>query len=133
LLQENTVSGAPYVTVSDGVGDLQQDFLPASGWLDRKFEAFSATAVARSDAVEFTSVTAYSESHLEDVLDATGVFGGFTEEIAGAPDTLNTDDTTTYKFSQELRATARLGSAVELLVGGYYTREYSPYTLEIFA
>lgn len=133
LVQDNKVTGAPYVTVSPGVGDLQQDFLPGTGVLEREFQAYSATAIAKFDAIELTSVTGYSESSLVDSLDYTALNGVFTQQIFGTADTLNTDDTTTYKFSQEVRAAAQVGENIDLLVGGYYSHEYSPYTLEILA
>jgi iron complex outermembrane receptor protein len=133
LLQDSEVFGTPYVTVGPGVGDLKQDFLPATGFVERKFQAYSATAVLKFDAVEFTSVTGYSESQLADLLDYTALNGAFTQAIFGTADTLNTDDTTTYKFSQELRAATQLGERIDLVIGGYYTREYSPYRLEILA
>lgn len=133
LVQKSEILGAPYVTEKPGIGDLQQDFLPATGSVEREFQAYSATAVANFDAVELTSVTGYSESELVDLLDYTGLFGGFTQELFGTEDTLISDDTTTYKFSQELRAAAEFGERIDLLVGGYYTHESSPYTLELHA
>jgi outer membrane receptor protein involved in Fe transport len=133
LVQESEILGAPYVTVQPGASDLEQDFLPATGSVERKFQAYSATAVANFDSVEFTSVTGYSESQLVDLLDYTALFGVFTQELFGAEGTLVTDDTTTYKFSQELRAAAQIGEHIDLLIGGYYTRESSPYTLEALA
>ncbi len=133
LMQHNKVFGAPYVTIAPGVGELQQDFLPASGVVERRFQAYGATAQFKFDRVALTSVTGYSISHLADNLDYTTLFGSFTQVAFGTRDTLNTDDTTTYKFSQELRAVVQLGERIDLLGGGYYTREYSPYRLEAFA
>jgi len=133
LVQENEVFGAPYITRSPGLGDLQQDFLPDTGYVQRTFEAYSATAVLKLDAVELTSVTGYSESQLADLLDYTALNGAFTQDLFGTEDTLNRDDTTTYKFSQELRAATGLGERADLVIGGYYTRESSPYILEILA
>lgn len=133
LIQDNETAGATYVTPGPGVAELQQDFLPRTGWVERKFQAYTATALAKFDAVEITSVTGYSESELSDLLDYSALNGGFTQQIFGSVDTLNTDDTTTYKFSQEIRATAQLNERLELLVGGYYADEYSPYSLQILA
>ncbi len=85
------------------------------------------------DAVELTSVTGYSESKLDDVLDYTVLFGDFTQVLTGEQDTLETDATTTYKFSQELRSVLPLGERMDLLLGAYYTREFSPFKLQLIA
>ncbi len=133
LVQDSEILGSPYVTMAPGVGDLQQDFLPSTGSVERRFESYGATAQYFADAVELTSVTGYSESQLNDLLDYTVLFGKFTQLLSGTDDTLEADATTTYKFSQELRGLFPLGERMDLLLGAYYSRESSPFKLEIIA
>jgi outer membrane receptor protein involved in Fe transport len=59
--------------------------------------------------------------------------GQFTVPVFNTPYAINTDDNTTYKFTQEVRLSAPIGSHFEWLLGGYYTREYSSYELELLA
>ena len=132
LYQDNKLMGSPYVTVAPGVGDLQQDFLPQTGRVDRKFSAYSATAIAHLGTFTLTSVTGYSVSRLYDKLDYTELFGDITNEIFGTPNSINTDNTHTNKVTQEFRLATPIGTHFDWLVGGFYTHEYSPWGLEIY-
>ena len=132
LFQDNKLFGSPYVTLGTGLGDLQQDFLPHTGEVDRKFEAYSATATAKFGTFTLTSVTGYSVSRLYDKLDYTQILGNtLTNQVFGTADTLNTDDTHTNKISQEIRLATPIGPYFDWLVGGFYTHEDSPWALEI--
>ncbi len=131
LFQDNKLFGSPYVTIEPGVGDLQQDFLPHTGEVSRKFEAYSATATAKLGAFTLTSVTGYSVSRLYDKLDYTQILGGLTAQVFQTADTVNTDDTHTNKISQEIRLATPIGPSFDWLVGGFYTHEDSPWALEI--
>jgi iron complex outermembrane recepter protein len=132
LYQDNKLFGSPYVTLGTGLGDLQQDFLPHTGEVDRKFEAYSATATAKLGTFTLTSVTGYSVSRLYDKLDYTQILGGLTSQVFETGDTINTDDTHTNKISQEIRLATSIGPYFDWLVGGFYTHEDSPWALELF-
>jgi outer membrane receptor protein involved in Fe transport len=133
LHQDNKLMGSPYVTVAPGMGDLQQDFLPQTGRLDRKFSAYSATATAHLGTFTLTSVTGYSVSRLYDKLDYTQIFGiGVTDQIFPTANTIETDNTHTNKITQEIRLAAPIGPHFDWLVGGFYTHEYSPWGLELY-
>jgi outer membrane receptor protein involved in Fe transport len=132
LFQDNKLFGSPYVTLGTGLGDLQQDFLPHTGEVDRKFEAYSATATAKLGTFTLTSVTGYSVSRLYDKLDYTQILGySLTDQVFGTADTINTDNTHTNKISQEIRLATPIGPYFDWLVGGFYTHEDSPWALEI--
>jgi iron complex outermembrane recepter protein len=131
LFQDNKLFGSPYVTVGTGLGDLQQDFLPHTGEVDRKFEAYSATATAKLGTFTLTSVTGFSVSRLYDKLDYTQILGGLTAQVFQTADTINTDDTHTNKVSQEIRLATPIGPHFDWLVGGFYTHEDSPWALEL--
>ncbi len=132
LYQDNKLMGSPYVTLEPGIGDLQQDFLPQTGRLNRKFSAYSATATAHLGTFTLTSVTGYSVSRLYDKLDYTQVFGSVTEQIFATQNTINTDNTHTNKVTQEIRLATPIGTHFDWLVGGFYTHEYSPWDLELY-
>ncbi len=133
LYQDNKIFGSSFVTVEPGLGDWQQRFLPGTGHVDRTFEVFSANMSGILGPFDVTSVTGYSVSRLHDFLDYTEVFGFITQGVfnTNPPYTLAGDDTTTYKFNQEIRLATKIGSKVDLLLGGYYTHERSPYLLQI--
>jgi len=132
LFQDNKLFGAPYITVEPQTYDLQQDFLPQTGRVDRKFSAYSATAIAHLGTFTLTSVTGYSVSSLYDKLDYTQILGGVTDELLGTPNTINTDNTHTNKVTQEIRLATPIGTHLDWLVGGFYTHEYSPWGLELY-
>jgi outer membrane receptor protein involved in Fe transport len=132
LFQDNKLFGSPYVTVEPGIGDLQQDFLPETGRVDRKFAAYSATATAHLGTFTLTSVTGYSVSRLYDKLDYTQVLGAVTDQVFGTTNTINTDNTHTNKVTQEIRLATPIGTHLDWLVGGFYTHEYSPWGLELY-
>ena len=131
LVQNNKLFGSPYVTVAPGLGDLQQDFLPQTGGVDRKLQAYSATVTAKLGTFDLTSVTGYSVSRLRDALDYTQILGALTFPPFQTFDTVNTDDTHTNKVSQEIRLSTPLGTHFDWLVGGFYTHESSPWTIEL--
>jgi outer membrane receptor protein involved in Fe transport len=133
LYQHNEAAGSPYVTLAPGLGELQQTFLPTTGGVERQLGAIVATANARLGSFELTSVTGYMSNRYVDRLDYSAPSGTFTLALFKTPYAINTDDNTTRKVSEELRLSTHLGAHLEWLVGGYFTRESSPYTLQLLA
>ena len=123
LLQNSKELGYSYVMIEPEMGDFQQRFLPGTGTMDRKFQVFSAVANARFGTFDLTSVTGYSSNRVADLLDY---------ELPGFDYALQTDDAKTYKFNQEFRLSTPIGSHLDWLLGGFYTREYSPSPSSIF-
>lgn len=130
LFQNNKLLGSPYVTVVQGLGALQQDFLPRTGGVERKFETFSATAIGQFAGFDLTYVAGYSISHLHDSLDYTQILGSLTSRAFATANTINTDNTHTNKLTQELRLSRPMGARFDWLIGGFYTHEYSPFAIE---
>lgn len=128
--QQSKTYGAPYITVAPGVGDLQQTFLPYTGVVDRKLGALIAVVTAKLGIFDLTSDTGYSLTRFVDFLDYSASTGQLTLALFNTPYSLDTDHVTTRKISQEVRLSTRIGSHVDWLVGGYFTHEYSPYTLQ---
>lgn len=131
VFQDNKLLGSPYITIEPGLQGLQQDFLPRSGGVERKFQAYSATATARLGTFTLTSVTGYSVSQLYDELDFTQILGEVTYQAYQTYNTISTDNTHTNKVSQEVRLATPIGTRFDWLVGGFYTHEYSPWALEL--
>jgi outer membrane receptor protein involved in Fe transport len=133
LYQHNEAYGSPYVTLAPGLGELQQTFLPRTGTVERQLGAVVATATASLGSFDLTSVTGYTVSRYVDRLDYSVPNGMFTLALCNTPYAINTDDNTTHKVSEELRLSTHVGAHLDWLVGGYFTRESSPYTLELLA
>jgi iron complex outermembrane receptor protein len=133
LYQNNKTFGSPYVTLTPGLGELQQAFLPTTGRVARQLGAVVATAKAKLGPFDLTSVTGYTANRYVDRLDYSAPSGTFTLALFNTPYAINTDDNTTRKVSEEVRLSARMGAHLEWLVGGYFTRESSPYTLQLLA
>ncbi len=133
LYQHNEVFGSPYVTVGPRLGELQQAFLPGTGRVTRQLGAIVATVKAELGPIDLTSVSGYNVNKFVDRLDYSAPSGKFTLALFNTPYAIDTDDNTTRKVSEELRLSAHLGAHLEWLVGGYYTSESSPYTLQLLA
>jgi iron complex outermembrane receptor protein len=136
LIQDNRLYGSPYVALAPGVGDLEQRFLPGMGETFRKFQVYSAIAGLKLGSAQLTSITSYSKTRLTDSYDYTraiGDSGEVMEEVFGTRNTKNTDVTTTSKLTQELRLEMPLGPRVDWLLGGFYTRERTPWLEYWFA
>lgn len=127
--QENEISGSPFVTLADGVGELEQRFLPGTGWTERKFQGYAAVAKATFGDIEMVSLTGYNKIELNDSYDITEPAGFFVPLVfpGASPFAENQDFTETTKFTQEVRLTMPLGPRVDWLVGGFYTREKTPW------
>jgi len=123
--QSNKIHGSPYVRIAPDAGDLQQRFLPGTGYTNRDFSAGSATIKKSFGGIELTSVTGYSVTKLTDSYDITEPTG-FVTSFAFPNDggfTDNLDRTKTKKFTQEVRASIPIGSNIDWLIGGFYTKE----------
>jgi iron complex outermembrane receptor protein len=140
LYQQTKSDGANHVEIQSGLGDLQQNDVPNTGILDKKFQAYSATVNAKLGPAELTSVTGYTINHVTDLVDYSvglGFLNGYTQAALGIPDgttgvTLN-DDNQTNRFTQELRLSMPLGDRIEWLMGGFFTHERSPFVQTILA
>jgi iron complex outermembrane recepter protein len=133
LYQKNTASAAPYVTRAAGLGELSQAFLPQTGRVQRQLGAVVATIQAHLGSFDLTSVTGYTTNRYVDRLDYSVPSSVFTLALFNTPHAIDTDDNTTRKVSEELRLSTHLGTHLEWLVGGYFTREYSPYVMQLLA
>jgi iron complex outermembrane recepter protein len=125
--------------VIPALGDLKENYIPGIGGYDRRYQVFSANMDAKLGIFDLTSITGYSVNSLRDGEDLTSGLGGLISQIfypavypnpTGVP---FTEDNQTSKFSQEVRLNTNLGSYINLMVGGFYTHEYSPYTQSFYA
>ncbi|MBK7902544.1 MAG: TonB-dependent receptor [Proteobacteria bacterium] len=107
-----------------GFGDLEQDLLIKSGWLEKEVTALTANLVAGLGRTELTSVTGYNTNEFSDSIDLVP-FSELTESVFGVTGTPLLDDIRTEKFTQELRLAVPLGERLEWLIGGFYTHEKS--------
>jgi iron complex outermembrane recepter protein len=109
-------NGADYTeTGSNGLGDLQQNNLPNTGWYDRKAQAYSGVLTAKLGKMTVVSDTGYNINSTVDSLD-----------ISTAPFFASVISTQrSEKFSQELRVSAPLGERFDGMAGGFYTHEAS--------
>jgi iron complex outermembrane recepter protein len=94
-----------------------------------KYENYNATIDWSPGPLSVLSSTSYGIVNSDTDVDATPVYGIYTQELFGLAQTaagaLLDDNVGTKKFTQELRLTSPGSSALEWQVGGYYTRETS--------
>lgn len=123
LFQHSETNGSSHVDIEPGLGDLQQDDAPGTGWVRKNLEAYSAILTAKLGMLDLTSLTGYSVSSFKDAFDYTTTFSTFSEEEFGGSGTPLLDNIRTSKVSQELRLSAPIGTQFEWMLGLFYTHE----------
>lgn len=109
--------------VEPSIGDLQQNDIAGSGWVNRTVQAYSATLDYKIGDVKLTSVTAYNIMRFRDSVDLSNLFGSLAFDFFGVNGGPFIDDNKVDKITQELRLSGSLFRNLEWLVGGYYTHE----------
>lgn len=133
LFQHTDTDGSSHVDAEPGLGDLQQDDTPGTGWVRKNLEAYSAVLNAKLGLIDLTSLTGYSVSAFKDAFDYTTTLGRFSQKEFGETGTSLFDDIRTNKVSQELRLSASLGPSFEGMLGLFYTHEGNHVSQSIIA
>jgi iron complex outermembrane recepter protein len=123
LYQNYKINGASEVDVGPGLGDLESNYVPNAGRLNRTIQAYSATAGLKLGIFDLTSVTGYNINRYVDSVDYTYYFADYTIKafpVAGTP-VLDSNDI--RKFTQEFRLSAPVGDHLDWLLGGFFTHE----------
>ena len=127
LYQDSRLEGAPQISVLPGLGDLQQSFLPGTGWQDTEIQSYSARVTAKLGSVDLTSITGYNIDNYYINNDYSFAVGSLAPgvlpagvAVAGTP---IDESNSTHKFTQELRLSSSIGKQFDWVVGGFYTRE----------
>jgi iron complex outermembrane recepter protein len=132
LHQNSRTDGLARVDVLPGFGDLQQDVLTGSGWLEKEVTAYTANLTAKLGSVELTSVSGYNINEFSDSIDLVP-FSSLTESVFGVTGTPLLDDIKTEKVTQEIRLVVPIGERLEWLLGGFYTDEDSDVEQDLLA
>jgi outer membrane receptor protein involved in Fe transport len=128
LYQDDKGDSSNDVNVLPGLGDLEQSYIRGGAGFERKTQAYSATVSAQLGAVDLVSITGYNINEFFHQSDSTYSLGDCcTFPIYGVTGSPLITVGKTQKFSQEVRATLPIGERLELLVGGFYAHEDSPY------
>ncbi len=123
LLQRSDADGNSYVFVNPGYADLQQSYLPNATGYDRRDETFGATIRAKLGSVDLVSISSYSNyDHVADA-DLSVFFGPTVQRIFGVGGSYFDDTLTVSKYAEEIRVSSSIGSRIDWLIGGFYTRE----------
>lgn len=138
LYQKRELFGSSNVDVRLPGRDLQNDTYGAglSTW---KNQVYSAIVTAELGNSELTSLSSYSYSPSVDTVDfsaslLTGILPMLYPESGIDPmATLLRQPYSTRKVTQEVRLATPIGERVDWLVGAFYTRENSKYTIETYA
>jgi len=132
LVQEVRPRGADIVDPS--LGNLYSQYaVRGSGSSERRTQLYSAILNGRLGGVELVSITSYSKDTSSILADVSPIYGFFADSIfqvdgATVGATLDVD-----KWTQELRASMSLGSAIQWTVGAFYTDEKFDSTYNVFA
>jgi len=139
LYQVRDIYGSPNVDVATGSTYQQTDII-GTGRSRSETEMYTAEIKAGLGAVDLTSITAYSRARNSDILDFTAspivvfsptysiLFPGVTDIGNAFQQRYNVD-----KFSHETRFSGSIGTTIDWIVGGFYTREKSNYKLDNYA
>jgi iron complex outermembrane recepter protein len=140
LYQQTSTDGASHIIVDPSLTDLQQNDTRHTGSIDKKLQSYNLTVQDKLGPVELTSVTGYTITHINDVIDYSAGFGflsDFTDQAFGIPvgttGSTMVDNNQTHRFSQELRLAMPVGTRVDWLIGAFYTHERSPFSQGVLA
>jgi outer membrane receptor protein involved in Fe transport len=122
LWQEIRPQGSEIVDTSLG-GDFQQDVVKGAGASERTTQAYSATMTAKLGNVELVSITGYGEDKSSVTEDGVGFYDFMAGLFFQADGSTVGSTLDTKKFTQEVRATLPIGSAVQWSLGGFYADE----------
>lgn len=137
LYQQRKLFGSPNVDVRLG-RDLQNDQF-GTGRSDWEHQVYSAIVTAKLGRSELTSLSSYSYSPSVDTVDfsaslLTGILPVLYPESGVDPmATVLRQPYSTRKVAQEVRLATPIGENLDWLVGAFYTRERTKYTIETFA
>jgi iron complex outermembrane receptor protein len=121
LNQRIKVDGDASVTI--GLGDLQQDRIPDTGFFRRDVNFYSAKITGRIGRAELTSLTGFARNKAEGLEDLSTLLGATANARFGVTGGTESDDLTTKKFTQEFRLAIPIGEHLQWLVGAFYTKE----------
>jgi iron complex outermembrane recepter protein len=135
LYQRTKSFGSSEIDTDPGLGKWQQDILKNAGGYDRTAQAYALNLNYKFAPFDITSVTGYNITKTLNTFDYTNALGSFTQygtpgsgfDGFGVAGTNYVNQFNLNKFTQELRVAATFGP-VDLLVGGFYTRESLPGT-----
>lgn len=131
LFQQIKGDGSNDEDVVPGLQALQQNYITQLGRYERKAQAYSLTIKGTAGPVEITSVSGYSIIQNHDTLDFTYALGGAALKDFGVDGAAIFTDFRTNKFTEELRGATALGAHFDLLLGGFYNHENSPFNQDL--
>ncbi|MDT9600990.1 TonB-dependent receptor domain-containing protein [Sphingosinicella rhizophila] len=123
LFQRRNSDGSSQVNLLPSLDRFQHAYLGGLGGHDRKVYSFTAHANAELGRLDLASITGYTVGESEDSYDVSAALGGLTGALFGVSGVAFAEDNKTRNFSQEIRATAPIGSRLELLAGVFYTHQ----------
>jgi iron complex outermembrane recepter protein len=123
LYQDTRGDGLNYVDPS--LGNWRQEFIRGVGPYNRRAQAYGVILTDKIGNISVTALSGYNVNDSSDSFDATSFFGSATQSIFGVTGTPALDYTRTSKLSQEIRVDAPIGGKIDMLVGAFYTHEYT--------
>ncbi len=104
-------------------GFYNQNRLPGTGSYTNETQLYTATLNFQSDAVNITSISAYSKFRDFENEDVTQGFGPYAEQIYGVTGAAVNNFFASSKASEELRLSSSTGGPWDWQIGGFYTSE----------
>jgi iron complex outermembrane recepter protein len=123
LYQDTDAEGSNNVDVLPGLGELQQSYFPGVGAYDTKVQAYSAALAAKVGGLDIASITGYNIYTSQDSIDFTTSLGTASQQQFGVGNALIFTGRKTDKLTQEVRLSAPIGTQLEWLFGGFFTKE----------
>jgi iron complex outermembrane receptor protein len=130
LIGDDRSNGAGVINVDKNLtpqfSGLRQTGLPGAGVNDYQYQVYSGVINAKVAGVDVVSMTSYNVEKNHHIFDYTGDFSSFADEFfpATAPNgSLYDANSTTDKFSQEIRLSSSYSHWIDWAVGGFYTYE----------
>ena len=127
IVQRNKGEGVATIDANSqlrpALGDLKQSRVIGSGDYRITSQLYSATMNLDLGRAQLTSITGYGVNKYYGISDTSSFQGGTAKNFFAVGSSININNFTTKKFSEELRVAADLSSSVDLLAGVFYTHE----------
>jgi len=131
-LQDIRPRGSEVVDASLG-GGFQQAFVRGAGASERRTQAYSATINGKLGSVELVSITGYGKDKSSAVDDGGPFYSAMADSFFQADASSVVAALDVEKFTQEVRASLPIGSAIQWALGGFYTHERFGSDWHVFA
>lgn len=128
LYQQMDTDGSSEEVRAQGLAEYQQNYILNTGQSFSKTQSYGVVVKADMDAVDFTSVTAYSKFNKSNVQDYSSIspWGGLALSQFGVEGAPSYFEANVERLTQEIRSTFNTSQNLQWSIGAFYSDEDTP-------